>query len=107
MIDYIKQYTKKASYVEAINNVITPFHENIEKIRYHALKKVGEDPNYVKEFVTITYKGGAQTILNVNCDSCSAIFQGIGKYLDSGWYHDGIKKSFEDACTSIEWVRLV
>ena len=107
MISYIKSYMKKASYVEAINNAIKPFHDNIDKIRYHAFKKVEEDENYVKEFVTITYQGGAQTILNVNCDSCSAIFQEIGKYIDSGWYHEGIKRSFEDCCQSVDWARIV
>ena len=74
----------KVKFVNELNNIIPKYHGGVNKIEYKVYKFKPE--GWLKEFLVITYEGGAKTVRCCDGNSFSAIFEELSQYLDSGYY---------------------
>ena len=88
LIDFMDCYLEKQASIDALNNVITKFQHNVEKVEYQLYAKQFETGIGKEEFIIIHYKGGAYTIIYASGNSFYANYKAIGEWLDHGEYYN-------------------
>ena len=84
----------KINFVKQIEAALLPVQHNLESISYDVF--CNTEHNHCKEYLVITYRGGARTVRNCTGNSYSAIFTEISRYLDDSYYKE---VEFYDALT--------
>lgn len=96
---------KKVNFVNKLREAIVPVVPNVIDIEYKIFQNV-EQPNCIKEYLIITYEGGARTVRICSGNSCSAIFEEIGKYLNHGYYDEEREYALQIESQSELWEEL-
>jgi hypothetical protein len=78
---------KKVEFIKELNKVIPNYIPNIEQIEYVVFENKNNSM-WEREFLVITYKGGAETVRNCTGNSCGAIFEELAQYVFSGYYDE-------------------
>lgn len=84
----------KINFVEQIEAALLPVQRNLDAISYDVFCNTAQ--NHCKEYLVITYRGGARTVRNCTGNSCAAILAEISRYLNDGYYEE---VEFYDALT--------
>lgn len=84
----------KINFVKQIEAALLPVQHNLEAISYDVFCNIAQ--KYCKEYLVITYRGGARTVRNCGGNSCAAILTEIARYLNDGYYEE---VEFYDALT--------
>lgn len=74
----------KINFVKQIEAALLPVQHNLESISYDVF--CNTEHNRCKEYLVITYRGGARTVRNCTGNSCAAILTEIARYLNDGYY---------------------
>ena len=74
----------KINFVKQIEAALLPVQRNLEAISYDVFCNTAQ--NHCKEYLVITYRGGARTVRNCTGNSCAAILTEISRYLNDGYY---------------------
>ena len=78
---------KKVEFIKELNKTIPTYIPNIEQVEYVVFENK-YNSMWEREFLVITYKGGAETVRNCTGNSCGAIFEELSKYIFSGYYDE-------------------
>lgn len=83
----IKMYKEKKAFIDAVNKAfqVRPKTHSVESIRYELYKTSG---TYFKEYIVVTFNGGAISVRTVSGNSDTANFREIGKLIDGGYYQE-------------------
>ena len=89
----IKMYKEKKAFIDAVNKAfqVRPKKHSVESIRYELYKtELKEDGSgtYFKEYIVVTFNGGAISVRTVSGNSDTANFREIGKLIDGGYYQE-------------------
>ena len=82
------EYAKKADFIKALNPVVSDAISNISNIAYEVYENVTAEHAWFKEYLVVTYLGGAKAVRNCTGNSLSANFQELAKLLDGGYYDE-------------------
>lgn len=86
MTDCVK---RKIEFVKELNKTLPHYLAGIEEVEYVVFEHK-DNPNWYREYLVITYTGGAETIRNCTGNSSGAIFEEIAKYVFYGYYDEVI-----------------
>jgi hypothetical protein len=87
----IDMYQHKKLFIDGISKVfeIEALQSNVKKIEYEVLTKViDESTTDYREFVIITFVGGAKSIRTITGNSNNANFKEIGNLINGGYYDE-------------------
>lgn len=87
----LQMYLEKQKFVEAISNVFqtTTHNSTIEGISYEVYRRsFGGRLSETKEYVVVSYAGGAKAPRTVSGYNCTAIYRIIGDLLNGGYYEE-------------------
>lgn len=74
----------KKNFIDRVSYAISGQHRiSVMNVDYQVFET---KEGYAKEYLVVTYKGGAIAARNVNGDSQSAMFREIAKMIDGGYY---------------------
>ena len=93
---------KKVEFVKELSKIMPTYIPNIEQVEYVVFVNK-HNSMWEREFLVITYKGGAETVRNCTGNSCGAIFEELSQYIFSGYYDELI--DFQDMLADTEdWI---
>ena len=108
MEEKIQMYKDKHRFVEQLSGVfqITNHNSTVEGISYEVYhKSFSNHTSETREYVVVSYIGGAKAPRTVSGYCCTAIFRIIGDLLNGGYY-DEVRDYESLVETGYQWVAL-
>ena len=87
----MKEFQRKQAFVRALNLAfpVDPLSHSVVKVDYEVYEKTtSEGKPFYKEYLVVTFRGGAISVRNANGNSHTANFRELGKMLDGGYYDE-------------------
>ena len=108
MEEKIQMFKDKSKFVEALSKVFqtTQHNSTVEGISYEIYHKSFSDhTSETREYVIVSYTGGAKSPRTVSGYSCTAIYRIIGDLLNGGYY-DEVREFEALTEDGYQWVAL-
>ena len=108
MEEKIQMFKDKSKFVEALSKVFqtTRHNSTVEGISYEIYHKSFSDhTSETREYIIVSYIGGAKSPRTVSGYSCTAIYRIIGDLLNGGYY-DEVREFEALTEDGYQWVAL-
>ncbi len=95
MEEKIKMYKEKKAFINGVNAAfqVGPKNHSVESVKYEVYSKQINNEyvtnhTYYREFLVVTFAGGAISVRTVTGNSSTANFREVGKLIDGGYYSE-------------------
>ena len=108
MEEKIQMYKDKQKFVEALSKVFqtTKHSSTVEGISYEIYhKSFSDQTSETREYVVVSYFGGAKAPRTVSGYSCTAVYRIIGDLLNGGYY-DEVREYEALTESGYQWVAI-
>lgn len=87
----IKMFKEKEAFIKAISKAFedNPRGSSVESIDYEVYSKEADNGNtFYREYLIVTFIGGAKVVRNISGNSNTANLRAIGTLVDGGYYDE-------------------